>query len=279
MKLITWNIQRGRGPRGCSMERAVADLRNWTDFDVLCLQEVASGYTDLPGSDGRDQFSQLPGLLSEYQAVAGVTSDTLDDGGVRRLFGMMIFSRFPVLKVTRHALPWPADPAVPSMQRGALETTLATAQGLIRVTTTHLEYFSLLQRSAQVERLRELHREASAHARGACPPEMASGPFGALPSSRDALLVGDFNFLPGSDERARLLAPFDDDTPAYRDAWQSCYPDLPHAPTVGLHAPSATPFTFDFIFVSAPLAGRVRQVRVAADIVGPDHQPVLIELS
>jgi hypothetical protein len=55
--------------------------------------------------------------------------------GARRRFGNMIFSRFAVRQVFRHLLPWPADPGVSSMQRMALEATLQTPLGLLRVTT------------------------------------------------------------------------------------------------------------------------------------------------
>ncbi len=280
MKLISWNIQRGRGLRDtCSVERVVADARRIADFDVLCLQEVSAGFTDLPGSDGANQFMQLSRLLPGFTPVAGVATDVMGPSGARLLFGNMIFSRFPVLQVLRHALPWPVDAQVMSMQRCALETTLDTPLGLLRVTTTHLEYFSPVQRAAQVERLRELHREACGHGVVSPPGEEIHGPFDAVPRACRSLLTGDFNFLPDSQEYQRLLAPFDDDVPAYRDAWVQAHPLRPHEPTVGLRDDDTRPFTFDFIFASADLAPRVRELRVASEIAGPDHQPVLIELA
>ncbi len=280
MKLITWNIQRGRGlDSACSLERVVADAQRIADFDVICLQEVSAGYTDLPGSDGANQFVQLSRLLCGYTPVAGVATDVMGDGGARLMFGNMIFSRYPVVQVLRHALPWPADGAVMSMQRGMIEATLATPLGLLRVSTTHLEYFSPLQRAAQVERLRELHRDACLHAATARPGAPADGPFCAVARASAALLTGDFNFLPGSPEYKRLQAPFEDGVQAYRDAWQVRHPFAAHAPTVGLHDDSSTPFTCDYVFASSALAGRIRNVRVLSDVAGPDHQPILIELA
>lgn len=280
MKLISWNIQRGRGPHhSCSIERVVADLKSIADFDVLCLQEVSGGYTDLAGSDGANQFMQLARLLHGYTPIAGVATDTLGENGARLLFGNMIFSRFPVVQVLRHALPWPVDAGVMSMQRGALEATLDTPLGLVRVVTTHLEYFSLLQRASQVEHLRELHREAALHAQAPRPGTAANGPFCAIPRAAASIMTGDFNFLPGSAEYLRIQAPFEDGVPAYADAWSLCYPQLAHAPTVCIHDPGAQPFTSDFIFTSANLAERVRKLKVASEVVGPDHQPLLIELA
>ncbi|MES2351208.1 MAG: endonuclease/exonuclease/phosphatase family protein [Pseudomonadota bacterium] len=280
MKLITWNIQRGRGPHsGCSLERVVADLHRIADFDVLCLQEVSAGYTDLPGSDGANQFVQLARLLDSYTPVAGVATDVLGEDGIRLLFGNMIFSRYPVVQVLRHALPWPLDAAVMSMQRGLIEATLSTPLGLLRVGTTHLEYFSALQRAAQVERLRELHRDACLQAAAARPGEAAHGPFCAIPRAAPALLAGDFNFLPDSPEWQRLQAPVEGTVHPYRDAWATRHPFAEHAPTVGVHGAGGAPFTCDFIFASADLASRVRSVRVISDVAGPDHQPLLIELA
>ena len=47
------------------------------------------------------------------------------------------------------------------MQRIALEAVVRTPGGPLRVVTTHLEYYSAMQRAAQVERLRDLHVEAA----------------------------------------------------------------------------------------------------------------------
>jgi endonuclease/exonuclease/phosphatase family metal-dependent hydrolase len=194
----------------------------------------------------------------------------------------MIFSRLPVLQAFRHSLPWPPDPAVPSRPRIALEATLDAPGGLLRVTTTHLEFFSERQRAAQVGQLRELHREASAHARRGRPGGADRGPFDAVPRAASAILAGDFNMLPHSPEYLRLLEPFNDGTLPYRDAWLLAQPGRRHAPTVGLHddnPEAGLPFTFDYVFVSADLAGRVQRVRVDGSEEGSDHQAVLLELT
>ncbi|MDO9165537.1 MAG: endonuclease/exonuclease/phosphatase family protein [Rhodoferax sp.] len=283
MKLITWNIQWGRGADGrVDLDRIVAHARRLADFDVLCLQEVSAGYSDLPGCDGADQFQGLADRLSGFTPIAGVATDTPDSRGGRRTFGNMIFSRFPVLQVFRHLLPWPADHGVPSMQRMALEATLDTPFGLVRVTTTHLEYYSGPQRAAQIERLRELHQDAVAHAAGPPPGARDAGPFIAVPRAAASVLTGDFNCRPESAERARLLAGMDGATPPYRDAWEIAHPDTRHAPTVGLFDKAQwpeLPFTFDFIFVSNDLAPRVKEIRVDPTSDASDHQPVLLILA
>ncbi|HUG24720.1 endonuclease/exonuclease/phosphatase family protein [Piscinibacter sp.] len=281
MKLVTWNIQWGRGADGrVDLDRIVAHARRFADFDVLCLQEVSDGYPELPGCDGSDQFRALAERLPGYEAVAGVGVDAPSPVGGRRRFGNMLFSRLPVRQVFRHLLPWPAEAGVKSMQRIALEATLETPIGPLRVTTTHLEYYSVPQRLAQVERLRELHREAVGQARCERRGSAADGPFDPVPRGAAAVLTGDCNFDPASTERAKLMAPIDD-TPAYRDAWSLVHSGRGHEPTVGLYdkVQWPTPSTFDFFFVSDDLSPHVRDVRVDASSDASDHQPVLLELS
>lgn len=280
LKLITWNIQCARTPAGgADLDAVVARLYAIGDFDLLCLQEVSCGFPARDGGPGGDQFAGLARRLAGYQAVSAIALDAPDADGAPRRLGNMLFTRHPVRQVLRHCLPWPADPEVASMPRCALEATLDTPLGLLRIVNVHLEYFSARQRLAQVERLRALHAEACAHARA--PRPGAPGPFAAIPRPSSAVLVGDFNMAPDSDAYAALLADFGDGTPAWRDAWRLAQPGRTHAPTVGLHdrSPGATPPTFDHAFVSADLAGCVRAVRVDGAAGGSDHQPLLLELA
>ncbi|MFN3791644.1 endonuclease/exonuclease/phosphatase family protein [Massilia sp.] len=278
-KLVTWNIQSGRSPDGkTDLDRIIACLDRFCSFDMLCVQEVSSGYTE----SGEDQFAMLRERLPGYAGFEAIACDTAEANAAdapRRRFGLMAFSRHPVLQALRHSLPWPSEPEVMSMPRTALELTVAAPGGPLRVVAAHLEYFSQRQRMAQVERLRELHREASLHA--AAPPAPGRGPFAVPPRALPALLAGDFNMLPGSPEHQRLLAPFGDGVQPWRDCWQLAQPGRRHAPTVGLHdaSPNASaPFTFDYVFASADLAGRVRRVRVDASEQGSDHQALSVEL-
>jgi endonuclease/exonuclease/phosphatase family metal-dependent hydrolase len=282
MKLMTWNIQWGRGADGrVDLDRIVSHAHRFSDFDVLCLQEVSAGYAELPGNDGSDQFAGIAARLPGYEAVAGVGTDAPHPSGQRRRFGDMILSRLPVAAAFRHLLPWPSDPSVLSMQRVAVEASVLTPMGPLRVTTTHLEYYSPLQRAAQVEGLRELHREAVAQASMPRPGTVADGPFDRVARGAPAILAGDFNFKPEAAERVRLMSPVDARTPSYRDAWDCVHPGSPRPPTVGVHDQvqwPGPPFTWDFIFVSDDLASRVKEVRVDLDSDASDHQPMLLEL-
>lgn len=281
MNLITWNIQWGRGiDLRVDLGRIARTAREFADFDVLCLQEVAVNFPGLGGSRGEDQVEELTRALPGYSAHYGVATDIDDGKGGRSRFGNLILSRLPVIQIYRHLLPWPADPAVPSMQRIAVEAVVQTRQGPLRVMTTHLEYYSDKQRMMQVEALRSLHREACGHARNPRSSGDPGEPFAALPRPASAILTGDFNFKPDAAEHGRMTAQFPDDTPAFADSWTVAHPGEPHAHTVGLYENgwAEHPYCCDFIFVTEDLAPQVRDVVVKAQTQASDHQPVLLVL-
>lgn len=279
MILITWNLQWCRGMDGrVDPARIVACARTLADFDVLCVQEIASGFDDLPGSAGEDQFTLLADLLPGYEAIAGIATDRDRPDGGRRRFGNLVLSRLPVLAAYRHQLPWPVDPAVPSMQRGAVEVVVQAACGPLRILTTHLEYYSAQQRAAQVERLRALHAEACAHAHLPPRDDEDWGPFARAPRPRSAVLCGDFNFRPEAPEYERLQEVVGDGVPCFRDAWAIAHAGAPHPPTFCVHDPGEPAYCCDFAFVTEDLAQRVEDVTVDADTQVSDHQPVVLRL-
>jgi endonuclease/exonuclease/phosphatase family metal-dependent hydrolase len=281
MQLITWNIQWGRGCDGrVDLARIARVARETADFDVLCLQEVAVNFPGLAGSSGEDEVSLLRDAFPEFQIFYGVATDLPDGRGGRSRFGNLILSRLPVLQVFRHLLPWPADPGVSSMQRICVEAVIVTPTGVVRVMTTHLEYYSSRQRAAQVEALRALHRQASAHGRNPRNGKETDPTFAVLPRGMSAILCGDLNFKPTDPEHARITAPYDDDTPRLADAWCAAHPGEAHAHTVGLHECDwpDEPYCCDFVFVSEDLVSRVAALQVNRQTDASDHQPVLLDL-
>jgi endonuclease/exonuclease/phosphatase family metal-dependent hydrolase len=284
MILITWNVQWCRGCDGrVDPARIVAVARSMADFDVLCLQEVADGFPGLPGSAGEDQFAALSGLLPGYAPVAGWAVDALGAIGKRRRFGNLILSRLPVLAAFRHLLPWPRDPQARGMQRVAVEAVIDTRSGPLRVTTTHLEYYSRVQRQAQVERLRDLQVEACGHSADVDEASAAGdrdGPFAALARPASGILTADFNFRASDPEYARIQAPIGDGVPAYRDAWAIAHPGRAHEDTIGVYdrAQWPQPYACDFVFVTEDVAPRVLDVQVNGATDASDHQPVVVRL-
>lgn len=282
MRLITWNIQWGRGIDGnVDLERIVRTAREMADFDVLCLQEVADNFPGLAGSNGEDQFSEIAEmLLPEHRLYAAFGVDVAADGGRRRRFGNAIVTRYTAISVRRHALPWPADAGKETMPRVAVEATLQSPMGALRLTTTHLEYYSDVQRRAQALRLRNLHDEACQRAMHPGHPTAEGGPFDLTPQTTRAILTGDFNFPPEHPAYGEIQHSLASGAPRYRDAWSLVHDRHPHMPTFCVHsdAYSKTPYCCDFVFVSDDMAPRVRSIEVNSETQASDHQPVLVEI-
>lgn len=281
-KLITWNIQWGRGCDGSvDLRRIVDTARAMADFDVLCLQEVARNFPGLPGSRGEDQFRLLAELLPGYTAIEGIGTDVRVANNASSQFGNMILTRLPVVQVFRHLLPWPVDPDETSMQRALVEVVIEAPFGPLRVMTTHLEYYSAVQRSAQVERIRELHAEAALRARHERTRDSSNGPFRSVRRAASAILTADFNFRPDDPLHARISAPYGDDVPALHDAWEICHPGVPHPSSLGLFDREQWPdggFCCDFIYVSEDLCPRITAVDVDQQTDASDHQPLVLTL-
>jgi endonuclease/exonuclease/phosphatase family metal-dependent hydrolase len=281
MKLITWNTQWSCGVDGkVDPGRIVADARELGDFDVLCLQEVASNFPALKGSHGENQFDLFARLLPGYTAVSAFGVDVAAADGGRALFGNMILCRYPVLRVLRHQLPWPTDTTVMSMPRVLLEVTMSTPRGALRVMTTHLEYYSAVQRTAQVEATRSIYAQACAHASRPRMQAVAGSTFEVFDEPVGAILTGDFNFRQDDPLHARLQQAIDADAPRLVDTWSHLYPNTDHRHNVGVYDREQwpEPFTCDYIFASEDLLPRVRDVRVHGTTQASDHQPQLLEL-
>jgi endonuclease/exonuclease/phosphatase family metal-dependent hydrolase len=278
MRLITWNIQCGKGCDGVvDLDRIVSVAKALADADIFCFQEVSDGFAALDG--GVDQSAQLAALLPDHLPVFRPAVETMDDEGRSHRFGNMTLTRLPVLQVAGHPLPRPRTGVARSMQRLALDVTVQAAFGTIRIVNTHLEFHSAAQREAQVARLLDLQEEASAD------PKLAgtthAEPYESQTVAASSLLCGDFNF-DVSDPRYRNLHASSRLGLNYRDAWTICHPGLPHQPTCGLYDHAQWPDGADcrdFIFVTEDMAGRVRSMEVDGETAASDHQPVLIELA
>ncbi|MDM0112085.1 endonuclease [Variovorax sp. J22R133] len=286
MKVVTWNTQWCCGLDGVvSPSRIVEGARDMGDFDVLCLQEIASGFDEMDGAPG-DQPAQLQALLPGFRLFFGAAVDEFDTQGRRQRFGNLIATRLPVARVQHHPLPWPADPGATSMPRMCTSVTIDSPElGALRVMTTHLEYYSALQRMAQAQALRTLHAEACGMALRPPLPDEPGTPFQPKLHTCEVILCGDFNMPPADPAYDEIVQPFACDgarsTLRLHDAWRVLHGNTPHAPTFRLfdrrYGPD--PLACDFMFLSDGLASRLKRIEVDLATRVSDHQPVLIELT
>ena len=278
MQVLSWNIQWCRGLDGVvDPQRIARRIRALGEADLICLQEVAIGCDGLEGSLGEDQVAALSAEFPQHRAHFAASYES-HAGDVARAFGNLTLSRRPVRRVIRHALPWPAEADVPSIQRSAIELEIEAPWGMVRLLNTHLEYYAPRQREAQIDHLRALHRQASGHS-DVAPGTGGSVLFESQVRPRDLILAGDLNLPAGSEQYARLVAPFEGSAPHWRDAWQLAHGDAPHAPTIRVHKanPGRAPFCCDFILLSDTLASRLRAVSVDGESRDSDHQAVRAE--
>lgn len=271
MRLLSWNLQWCRGMDGIVDPARVAGVaRQLADPDVCCFQEVAQNFASLAGSAGEDQVALLAAGFPGYSAHFAWGVDVPDAAGGRRRFGNLILSRLQVRQVLRHSLPWPAQDGTPSMPRAAIEAVIEAPWGPVRVTTTHLEYYSDAQRAAQVERLLEVNREAMAHAGAGLSSRYSSGPFQPWLRAAGGILTGDLNMRPEDPLVARLRG-------SYVDAWEAAHPGAARPPTFQLHDSGAEAYCCDFVFVTPDLAPRIASARVDLETQASDHQPLIVE--
>ena len=261
MRLITWNIQWGKGCDGVvDLGRIVAVARSLADADVFCFQEVSDGFAALDG--GVDQSQQLASLLPNHAAVFRPAIETTDREGKRRRFGNMTLSRLPILQVASHPLPSPQPGGKRGMRRQALDVTVQAGFGSLRIVNTHLEYYSVAQRAAQIERLLDLQQEASTSPETPDPEHV--DPYVSQTWAPSSVLCGDFNF-DVSDPQHAMLHGSSRPGLNYRDAWMLHFPGRRHEPTAGVHDRAQWtqgPDCRDFIFVTEDMAGRVRRIEV-----------------
>lgn len=298
MRLLVWNIQYGRGQDNrVDLVRIAREVMAQAP-DVVCLQEVVVNHPQLASTMRNgvamalDEPAWLGELFAGWHAVYAAACDLPDEHGGRQLFGNLTLSRYALGAVVRHSLPFLPEPALPAMQRGALEVTVLAPGGAVRVINTHLEFFSATQRLAQIAALRTLHVEGAAH--GGAPRVALPDPhFAVAARGSDAILCGDFNCPPGGDETRALLAPFPTvdtahDVPGavspslcFEDLWLRVHGALPHAPTAGLVATAdfPAPVCFDRVYASGAWARRVTEFTVDAASRASDHQALLVDFS
>lgn len=275
MRVVTYNIQWGKGRDGrIDLDRIAAAV---TGADIIALQEVERNWR---AQDFPDQAARLAELLPGYDWVYGAAVSLAGASPHRRRqLGNMILSHWPISSA--RTLPLPARPVFGHMNdEQAMTEAVIEADGLaLRVYNTHLNYLEQSQRLDQIARA--LAFIAEAPERGGpvtSPGKPAPGPEdewivlpdGKLPPMPEAaLLLGDFNFTPGSEEYNILTSRFSD----------SLALGGQDVNTVTFPGGAEPPQRLDYIFVSGDLAPRLTRSWVDERADSSDHQPVWAEFN
>jgi len=277
MIFVSYNIQWGTGKdERVDLPRIAGEIG---EADVVTLQEVDRYWSR---SHMTDQAAEFGALFPEHHWVYGPAMD-LDgsqrdaDGRVvnrRRQFGNMLLSRLPILSSRNHLLPKMNLPAELSLQRAALEAVIDTPSGPLRIHSLHLNHTAAEERLLQVARLREILAAAPAEGGAWSGPDSksiweADGP--QPPNPARAILFGDFNFRPDSQEHAALCAGEE----GLIDAWLGLGHDDASGWTCALKDGDGR---IDFAFATPDLKDRLRHMSVDQTAQGSDHQPIRIEI-
>ena len=277
MIFVSYNIQWGTGKDArVDLPRIAGEIGA---ADVIALQEVDRYWTR---SQMTDQAAGFAALFPEHHWVYGPAMDL--DGSLRdaaglvvnrrRQFGNMLLARAPILSSRNHLLPKIKLPEKLSLQRAALEAVIETPSGPLRVYSVHLNHADAGERLLQIARLREILAAAPAEGgawsgRDYDPVWEIDGPQPPMPAR--AILFGDFNLTPDSEEHAALLAGPD----GLVDAWRA----LGHDEGPGWTCPRKDGgWRIDFALVTPDLEDRLRVISVDHAAEGSDHQPIRVEI-
>ena len=269
MRIVTYNIQYGVGLDGKYDVARICDAVR--DADIICLQEVTRGFIRNGGADMPAEIkAQLPNRFADFHPATDIDmmSGLVEGKAVNRRFqfGNMVLSRWPITAVRGHLLPRTARDGKLNLQRGVLEALIHTPDGAIRVYSIHLDHISPDERMAQVQAVRAI-ADGYAQTGGAITGAQEFG----LPAHQDEgdyLLLGDFNFEPGSGEYAEMTSNGVVDAAADALGWTWVLPEE-RSHTKRL----------DHIFASRSLSRRCHSPRIDQDAMGSDHMPLWISVS
>lgn len=292
MKFVSYNIQYGIGMDGRFDPERIA--QSMAGADVIALQEVTRGFHKNGHADLVSTFADLfPDHFHAFGAPCDILVDASTENGrrvERRLqFGNMILSRWPILATRHFLLPRSCTLDELNLQRGALETLIATPTGPLRVYSVHLDHVSRDERISQIrfikERLLNFCQEGGAVTGGLNDGFVTANP----PLTDDFLILGDFNMEPESPEYLAMAGLPDasygrvlrldepvDALACLGRLTPGCYSWA--IPPGATRARGPERAHLDYGFVNAGLAHRLREARVDLAALGSDHFPVWIEI-
>ncbi len=285
MKCVTYNIQYCTGRDGKVDQSRIID--EITGADVIALQEVDRFW---PRSGDSDQVQVFQDHFTDYFCVYGAGVNIHIPGSIpadnrRRQFGNMILSRFPIEFSRHHFLPKHGSIGPVSIQRSAIEATIRIDDALLRVYSVHFTHLSAETRLPQIANLLQIHDRAL-HEGYPVEGNLAGKDWENGISNQDvaadALIFGDCNFQPDSEEYNQLVGPVSPygghiTSPArFVDAWCQCGHEKMQGHT---SAVNGVPARLDYCFASSSIRHCLKKCSINIDAQGSDHLPVWVELT
>lgn len=269
MRLVSYNIQYGKGKDGrIDLARITAELAGY-DADVIALQEVETGWLR---SHDTHQPQAIAAALPGYHWVYLPGFD-LHGAKMRRQFGNMLLARQPIWQT--RLVPLPKIPVADefNMDLGAIEALFNTDAGPIRLVNLQLSSVSPEERLLQIAALLSPVQSGPAWTGPARVRGEVDWSNGELPppASDSAILLGDFNAAPADAEYRRIL------NAGYVDAWRHLGLTEAAGITYPAHENWPRPLRIDYAFVTANLAQKLTAARVDPAARGSDHDPLIVD--
>ena len=295
---LTYNIHYGVGSDGALDLSRIVDVIRYAD--VVALQEV-DRFWDRSGNV--DQVRVITEAMPDHYAAWGPSIDLhkdivrADDSArrIRRQFGNLLLSRFPILSVCCHMLPKYGATELLDIRRSVIEAVVAAPSGALKVYCTHLCHLSDAQRERQVRALlticanSRIEGPAISGTHPTDPDWTAEDHPDDMPD--DTVLLGDLNFVPDSPPYALLAGDLTDRFGAiarrngFADAWrvgqgsaQAEAANVQAGITRHDRPGSQHGRRIDYCFLSSGLVSRLISAEVMANAEGSDHKPLLVTL-
>jgi len=257
------------------------------DADVVCLQEVWQESASVGTAEWVAERLAEAGA-EFYHVFGGHRFGRWGEQNPAFRFGSAVLSRWPIDESHLWALPTAEDPHDPMPAMMPWELVHARTAGL-DIFTTHLAPAPThgRHRRVQVLEIDKLIRQV----RG----ELDEIDFGTRREAMPAILTGDFNAEPESDEIRFLkgLTVFDERTTFFQDAWAVAGGDGPGYTSDWRSHPLSDRLNIhrkriDYVFVGDPFlragnAGRVLACQVIANepttgVQASDHRGLVVEI-
>ena len=207
--------------------------------------------------------------------------NTLQDNKIqnrRRQFGNMVISRWPITQARVPLLPKHHLLRQMSIQRSVIDSVINIPNQPIRLLCTHLGHASISERLDQITTLKNIIQTGRSDGGTVTGPSNAYWELFDQPQRvpKTTVLIGDFNFIPSSQEYAALVGTknpiFGVETlvDGLQDLWTLLHGDEPAVTHIGRN-----PKQLDYIFATEELASALKQIRVLDEATGSDHKPVM----